>query len=637
MSRVRKIIKVLLILAVAVSPAIDANALLNISSIPDDEFLNMIQKHAFNFFLLERDERTGLIKDRAHNFKPDNRTNASIASTGYGIAAFCIGAERGWIAREEAYEMALTTLRFFNDEMEHKRGFFYHFVNLETGERIWNCEISSIDTAIFLAGALFAGEYFKDTEVDTLAQKIYERVDWQWMMNGAKTLSMGWKPETGFLRPHWSDYNESLFMYLLAIGSPTYPIPPSSWRNISRKVGKYGAFVFVYYPPLFTHQYSHVWVDFRNKHDGLVDYFRNSRDATLANRQFCIDNMENFKTYSPSCWGLTASDGPFGYKAYGSEPGGAIHDGTVAPTAVAGSIIFTPELSIRALRFMYDTYGNKIWGKYGFSDAFNVDENWYARDVIGIDQGTILLMIENYRSELIWRYFMKIPAIKNAMTFVGFREGTIEQKIPEAPFYNAMKVSGSVKIDGNISGWAAREFLALQSPEHIDLGVVNSDDDLSARIAFAWDEADFYVIASIKDDKLKSSKAPNKIYLDDCLEIFIDPDGDGFRWNDKADYQFGFSPDIREGKVKTWEWFHDRDPSRKKHVRAAMAVRDDGYDLEIAIKWKAFGVLPKKGKVIRLSPAVHDFDGYGEKSKLNWFFRYTGSNNSIELGKIYIK
>ncbi len=200
--------------------------------------------------------------------------------------------------------------------------------------------------------------------------KIYDRIDWVWMLNGGETFALEWTPERGFSKLRWDHYNESMLLYLLALGSNTHPIPPSSWKAIHRPVGSYQGIRSIQQPPLFTHQYSHVWIDFRNKHDGMADYFQNSVNATRANRQFCIDQAAVYSTYGPNSWGLTASDGPGGYKAFGAPPGWAEHDGTIAPTGCAGSIVFTPEESIACLRHFYENVEN-LWGDYGFADAFN--------------------------------------------------------------------------------------------------------------------------------------------------------------------------------------------------------------------------------------------------------------------------
>jgi hypothetical protein len=390
----------------------------------------MVEKRSFRYFLDCTNPANGLVLDRADNKRePDfNYAPASIAAVGFGLAALAAGADRDWIGKNAAAEQVRKTLAFFYGEMESVHGFFYHFVDMETGERVWNCELSSMDTALFLAGALTAARYFADPEITALADKLYQRADWKWMADGSAGLHMGWtpekgflwKPEKGFLSYYWDQYNESMVMYILAMGSPTFPLSPESWKAIKRPKGSYKGHELILSPPLFTHQFSHIFIDFRGKSDGFADYFKNSVEATLANRQFCIDNADLFKTYGPNSWGLTAAIGPDGYKAYGAPPGAANHDGTVAPSAPAASIVFTPEESQAALRSLYKNYREELWGRYGFSDSFNLDRNFFASDAYGINQGPTVLMIENYRSGLIWKLFMSLPQVQDGMKAAGF-------------------------------------------------------------------------------------------------------------------------------------------------------------------------------------------------------------------------
>jgi hypothetical protein len=313
----------------------------DISKLSDKEFLELLQRKAFAFFWKEANPENGLLKDKANNFKKDDFKVASIACVGFALTSYPIAIEKGWITKEEGLMRTIKTLSFFRDKIENIHGFFYHFVGMDNGKRAWNCELSSIDTALFLAGALFAGEYFKG-KVKELADDIYKRVDWDWMLDKGDVLAMGWNPEKGFLPDRWNKYGEEMILYLLAIGSPTHPIPAEIWDKIVRPIWSYAGFTSLVSPPLFTHQYSHIWVDFKNKHDRYADYFKSSVNATLANRQFCIDNKYNSKTFNENSWGLTACESPAGYRAYGSPPGYANYDGTVAITAPGGSIVFTP-------------------------------------------------------------------------------------------------------------------------------------------------------------------------------------------------------------------------------------------------------------------------------------------------------
>lgn len=375
---------------------------------PDDAFLDKLEYDSILYFANEANPKNGFVKDSSRPGAP-----CSVAAVGFGLVAICIGNSRGWIDRDKAYDRVVRTLRAFKDEVPNERGFFYHFLDMRTGSRTWNSELSSIDTALFLAGALFAGEYFKGTEVQMLANELYERVDWPWMMNGKSVMCMGWKPDSGFLWYYWDSYSEAMILYALAIGSPTHPISKDAWFAWNRHIDTYKDHEVVYCPTgsLFTYQYSHAWIDFRNLYEGEINYFDNSIKATKANRQFCIDNAPKYKTYGENSWGLTACLGPDGYRGYGSKPGEGLNDGTIAPCGMAGSIVFDPQASLDGLKYLYNNHKNFLYGKYGFKDAFNIDKNWWAEEYLGIDVGITLLMIENYRSGLVWDTFMKVNAI----------------------------------------------------------------------------------------------------------------------------------------------------------------------------------------------------------------------------------
>lgn len=394
------------------------------AAMTDDEFLDELERRSFQFFWEQANSENGLIADRT---KADGSTNfpvASIASVGFGLTGICIADERGWIKHDDAYQRVLTTLRFFAEKLPHEHGFYYHFLDMKTGDRAWKCELSPIDTTLLLAGVLTARQYYKGTEVEELATKIYERADWPWMLDGGQTLAMGWTPEGGFLGGRWDGYSEHMVMYLMGLGSPSYPLPAETWQVWKREpVVTYSGRTFLQCPPLFTHQYSHAWVDFHDKRDAFADYWRNSVLATLAQRQFCMDLQDRFPKYSENLWGITSSDGPDGYKAWGGPPATTqpVVDGTVVPCAPGGSIPFAPRECIAALRNMYDQYGDRIWQKYGFADAFNPHTGWVASDVIGIDVGITLLMAENHRTGFVWKYFMQNPEIKRAMQLAGFR------------------------------------------------------------------------------------------------------------------------------------------------------------------------------------------------------------------------
>jgi hypothetical protein len=397
-------------------------------------FLEDLQHRSFNYFWEQADPQTGLVPDRARvdgsALDENHRDVASIAATGFGLTALCIGAERGWIRRDQADERTRNTLRFFATKAFQEHGWFYHWLDAKTGERRWKSEVSSIDTALLLAGVLTARQYFhEDAEIRKLATIIYERVDFRWLLNGQPLLlSHGWKPETGFLKPRWDTYSEDTLLYLLAIGSPTHRISSASWYAFWRDRFRYEGYAYftTIGVPLFMHQYAHAWIDYRNRRElkgDRINYFENSIAATRAHRAFCINLAHEFPGYGPNVWGITASDSAKGYLAWGGPPRDPAIDGTVVPSAAGGSLMFTPELSLAALRTMRERYGNRIYGQYGFVDAFNPNTDWVDRDVIGINVGIVLLSAENLRSGNVWQWFMKNPEIPHAMRMISLLPG----------------------------------------------------------------------------------------------------------------------------------------------------------------------------------------------------------------------
>jgi hypothetical protein len=388
----------------------------------DALFLDELERRALVFFLDHTDAATGLTRDRAPADGSASTAPASIAASGFALSAWCIGADRGWIEREEARRRVLTTLRFADRRVEGEHGWFYHFIDMGTGARHWSCEVSTIDTALFLQGAVLAREYFDDAEVRGLVDRIYARIDWRWALDGGRTLRHGWTPERGFLAYRWEHYSELMGMYLLGLGAPTGALPSDSWTAWSRRtVTVQGRHAFISCPPLFTHQFSHAWFDFRGVHDGMADYWMNSVSATLAQREWCATQSGRFSQWSPELWGLTASDSASGYVAWGG-PNKSVEklDGTLVPCAPAGSLPFAPRECLDALRAMRVAGRPALWGRYGFADAFNPQTGWVARDVIAIDVGISLLMAENLRGGFVWKHFMRAREVKRAMTLAGF-------------------------------------------------------------------------------------------------------------------------------------------------------------------------------------------------------------------------
>jgi hypothetical protein len=396
----------------------------------DEAFLEDMSRRTFRFFWEQANPQTGLVRDRARTdnspLDENHRDVASIAATGFGLTALAIAAERGWLTPREARERVRATLRFFATRATHEHGWFYHWMDATTGERRWKSEISSIDTALLLAGVLTVRQKFRDDrEIVRLATGIYERVDFPWMLNGHPTLlSHGWRPETGFIKYRWDAYSEHLILYLLAVGSPTHPITPRSWLAWRRERITYAGYTYITGGPLFIHQYSHAWVDFRGRresHYPFTDYFANSVAATRAHRAFCLSLAGEFPAYTENVWGITASDSAKGYLAWGGPPRDAAIDGTVVPSAAGGSLMFAPDITLPALRTIHDKYGARIYGRYGFTDAFNPNNDWVNPDVIGINLGIMLLSAENLRTANVWHWFMRNREIPRALERVGLQ------------------------------------------------------------------------------------------------------------------------------------------------------------------------------------------------------------------------
>jgi hypothetical protein len=400
-----------------------ARSALSITS-ADEAFLDDLERRGCLFFAEQANPHTGQVLDRVTWINStgtlDPRRMASIAATGFGLSALCIADKRGYQPTAQVIEQVRRTLRYHCNTLPHEHGFFTHFNDIETGEPWRNSEISSIDTAILLCGVLTARAHFHhDTEIVRLATAIYERVDFPWMLNGEQTLSMGLR-KGAFLDSRWSHYCELMMLYLLALGSPTHPIDPACWDAWSRPTMRYAGFNYISAAdPLFVHQYSHAWFDFRNKRDKYADYFANSILATRAHQAFCVDLG---KPYSADYWGISASDSQHGYTIWGGPPALDHVDGSVVPYATAGSLPFLPSACLRVLHSLKDLYGKQAWGRYGFCDAFHPDARYYDPDVLGIDLGIGVLMAENLRSGFIWKTFAQNPEIAVAMRRAGFHK-----------------------------------------------------------------------------------------------------------------------------------------------------------------------------------------------------------------------
>jgi hypothetical protein len=395
----------------------------------DDALLGDLQKRALRYFVDHADNVTGLVREGANTdgaaLPPKWSENASISATGFGLAAFCVGGEHGWMPHDEARKRVITALRTV-DQSQNEQGWSYHWLNIRTGARSGaagvggDSEISSVDYAFFLAGALTARGYFRgDAEIADLVGRLYGRVDFPWMLApGSLRLSHGWTPEAKFLPATWDSYSEAMVLYLLALGSPTRPVAPAAWYSWERNPNTYGSYRFVGTQALFTFQYSHAFVDFRGKreHAGSgTDWFGNSQAATRAHRQFCMDLSQEFTDYSADVWGITCSEGPYGYTIWAGPPRVGPIDGSVVPCAAGGSLMFEPGICLPALRTLKTKFGDKVYGRYGFADAFNPRTGWVAPNVHALDAGITLLSAENLRTGNIWNWFMRAPEIQKAM------------------------------------------------------------------------------------------------------------------------------------------------------------------------------------------------------------------------------
>jgi hypothetical protein len=417
-------------------------------SAEEEAFLDDLTRRGVQFFVDTADPVSGLMPDRAKADGSAAGDVSSIASVGFGLTALCIGHERGWLSRDEAYDRSLKVLKFLRDHCQTERGHFYHFLNMRTGARTWECEASNVDTALLMAGVITARQHFPDTELAAIADELYQRVEWDWMATDDGTLCMGSKPETGFLEHKWDHYSEGApLIVLLGLGSKKHPLPASAWHAWRRdSAGTYAGLTYLQCPPLFTHQYPQLWFDLRGLRDDYADYFRNSQLATIAQRQWMAGELSRqFSTYGPDLWGLTASDTAHGYRAWGGPPPQDLEsiDGSLVPCAPGGSLAFSPRLCVDALRAMHAKFGDKAYLKYGFVDAFNPATGWYNADVLGIDVGATVLAAENARSGFVWRTFMSAPEAQAALKAAGFRPlAPADRKDPTNSVFKATQRDG---------------------------------------------------------------------------------------------------------------------------------------------------------------------------------------------------
>lgn len=387
----------------------------------DEKLLDDLERASFQFFWEQANPHVGLIKDRCNVRAKDDTLAASIASTGFGLTAICIGDHRGFIPHAEARLRVLRTLSFLWHKLPAQHGFFYHFANVNTGERMWDSEVSSVDTAILLCGVLTCRQHFKDRDIDELAHAIFDRVDWPWLSEDTSLVSQGWTPEFGFIPSRWGSYSELMMIYLLGMASWSHPLAQDTWKAWKRPIFEYDGMRYIgSFAPLFVYQYSQAWFDFRHKRDLYADYFLNSAVATDVHRRFCVSLHPQFSDYSDALWGITASDSAHGYVVWGGPPATGPIDGTIVPCAAGGSLSFRPATTLRVLRTIRDRFP-QAWCRYGFVDAFNPLTGWYDTDVIGIDLGITMLMAENLRTGFVWNTFMKNPEARRGMALAGFQ------------------------------------------------------------------------------------------------------------------------------------------------------------------------------------------------------------------------
>lgn len=586
-----------------------------------DASMDLIERQAFAYFWEETNPHNGLVRNTTEPHAP-----ASITACGAALSAIPIGIERGWILPADGYLRALRTLKTLAHHLEHIHGFFYHFLNFETGKRTWVSEVSCIDTAIAAAGALVAGEYFKGTEVDRLAQAIYERIDWPWFLDGEQTLQWAWKPETGF-EGGPIHFSEGILAYLLALGSPTHPIRVEAWHTLWRPVSRYGehSIVFVHDGSLFAYLLPLAWFDLRERHDVYLDYWTNARNAVLANRQFCQDHRASFRTYREGFWGLSAALGPDSYRAYGGKPGVNVHDGTVAPYAVAASVPFAPDVAWPTYQRMLDELPT-AFGRYGLTNAFNLDRHYVCPYYIALDQGLTLFMLENARSGLIWRLFMSHPAAQRAVQRAGFQPGHQEEPTPlrirrgnPAARLGIHRLTHPVGIDGDLAEWLHREPIDLTPTDqrNLEFGFVRSKTDASLDAYLGWDEERFYVAGVVRDDEIVNRHRGSMIYQDDSVELFFDLDRDGFWFNQNPfDAQVGLAPTGPTGEPQVWVW----GPVNRHvpEVESAVSRRGSSYVFELAVPWSVIGGRPDMGQPFRFAVTLHDRDRDGKEAKLVW-------------------
>jgi len=603
---------------------------------PLEEILDQVQLRAAHYFWTQASSQTGLVKDRSTD------ASSSIAAVGFGLTVLCTAAEHEWTLEDDpawdpeaaVYDRVRTTLLFLRDGVETEHGFFWHFLDMESGQASGPMrEVSSIDTALLLAGVLFAGEYFAGTEIESLAQEIYDRADWTWFTNGGETLCMSWTPESGFSSSKWDTYSELMIAYLLGLGSSTHPLSPDSWTAWGRPVRSVeGIGDYIYElggESLFVHLFSHGWVDFRDKHDAFADYFQNTVAAVQANRAFVSDHAQEFEAFGDDLWGLTAGDGPAGYRHYGALKGHT--DGTINPYGLIAAMPFSPDASEKGIRTLLTKYGDRVWGEFGFYSGFKPDASWYSTETIGIDQGITFLMLENHRTGFIWELFTQIPAIQTALQRAGFVSGSLEGRTLTSAYEETLKLerdsrkrtialraAAPLRIDGDLSDWESLGGLRnVVDEKMIVLGSLRPEQELRSMFSVSWDDENLYLACEVTDDAIVASISSDDLrdfWRTDSAEFYVDPSP-----FDPAEpgrlLKIAAIPADTDGNAQAVR-HEDANPgpvsSVAPNLAFAAACTDDGYAIELSIPWQELGITaPRQGLRLGLSHAVHSADQVG--------------------------
>ena len=605
----------------------------------DVQDLDQIEREAFQSLWNAQDAQSGLVYNTSEPQAP-----ASPTAVGVLLSAIPIGVERGWIHREEGLARATQLLQVLG-HLARVHGLFYHFLDARTGQRTWNSEVSVIDSAILLAGAMVIAEYFHGTAVEQAANALVEQAEWPWFLDGEDALKWAWRPESGF-EGGPMNFSESILAYLLALGSPTHPIPASTWDAIRRPIMHTGHHRMVYVPEgsLFAYLLPLAWFDLRDRHDAYLDYWSNAASAILANIRFCLSQRAAFRTYHEGLWGVSAALGPDGYKAYGAPPAAHfLHDGTVAPHVVAASLPWFPDLALGTYRRMEQlSPGSSI--PHGLGDAINLDRRYACPYTIALDQGLALLMIENARTGLIWSLFMHHPVAQRALSVAGFQAGHLEEPLTPAVIpgnpgasLSLPMIDHAVAIDGDLREWIRQDALELTPTQrrNVESGFFHGADDASVLAYLGWTPETFYVAGIVTDDELVTRRGGADIYEDDCLELFWDLDGDGFRFDGNPhDVQIGLAPNGPDGKQQLWAWGAlNRMP---QEVQAVVKRARGHWVFELAIPMRLLpGLSP--GRPVRFSVAYHDRDTDGKAGKLHWSIDSASVPGTILFGQLTLE